>query len=314
MVKRRSLSSWAFFLLGIFTIIALVAGPPIAAYAVAAPSTTTTSCGISCSPSPSGAVVEQQQEDDIISSGEHHHHNNNLDKFYIHGWRWHTLSLGRDARRLAQLATHYHHHTFALLQKKQQEQEEEGVTTTNVFADLQKATDHTVNFNMKGLHQIEQEVFFPWVRRVVVESILLSMKNNNNKNEKSAVATTTQQQQQQQRRLVATMDRLEQYQRRLHELGRALVSNGRTDGRMAICRCCWFVVVSIGEIIIFFNCFIDVRRRSLTGDPVDLAIGRFFIIITIITSTTRTHHHRSSDCNKNTCVFVHHDRTRDRNG
>jgi hypothetical protein len=212
--RRRSLSSWALYLLGI-VLIALVSGPPIAAYAVAS---TTTSCISSPSPSeqqstttnasttrttPSGAAVEQQrdEEDDTFMIGEH-----NLDKFYIHGWRWHTLALGRDARRLAQLATQL---------KKQQE--DQGETTTNSFSNLKKATDHTVNFNMKGLHRIESEVFFPWVRQKVVQSILFSMNNNDD----AAVAITQQQQKRQ--RLVATMDRLEQYQRRLQELGRALV-------------------------------------------------------------------------------------------
>jgi hypothetical protein len=203
MVKRRGSSSWAFFLPFIAIIIAFVSGPPIAAYAVAP---TTTTSGITSSPSPSGAaVVEPQEEDDIIN-------NHNLDKFYIHGWRWHTLSLGRDARRLAHLAT-THYRAVVALQK--QEKEEDVVVDMLSISNLQKATDHTVNFNMKGLHRIESEVFFPWVRQKVVHSILSLMNDN------SFVAT---QQQQQKRRLIDAMDRLEQNQRRLHELGRALVS------------------------------------------------------------------------------------------
>ena len=73
------------------------------------------------------------------------------DKFYIQGWRWHTLSLIRDSRRLQVYAT--------------------GVLkdlTQDKLDSLQKAADHVINFNLKGLQRIENDVFFPWLREKLI--------------------------------------------------------------------------------------------------------------------------------------------------
>lgn len=74
-------------------------------------------------------------------------HSPKSDKFYIQGWRWHTLSLIRDTDRLA----HYARATLRSL-------------TRDKIASTQKAVDHVIDFNLKGLYRIEDDVFLPWLR------------------------------------------------------------------------------------------------------------------------------------------------------
>jgi len=65
--------------------------------------------------------------------------------FYIHGWRWHTLSLVRDAGRLEKLAVKL-------------------MKSNSKCENIEKAAHHVIDFNMKGLHSVESELFFPWIR------------------------------------------------------------------------------------------------------------------------------------------------------
>lgn len=66
-----------------------------------------------------------------------------LEQFHVQGWRWHTKSLARDARRLRKLAMK---------------------TNTKSTESLKHACDYVVGFNMMGLHKIETDLFFPWMR------------------------------------------------------------------------------------------------------------------------------------------------------
>lgn len=76
------------------------------------------------------------------------HENSSSDKsFHVQGWRWHTLSLARDVRRLG---------TFASLMAQN--------ATIDVNESLEKAVYHVIQFNMKALHRIEDKTFFPWLR------------------------------------------------------------------------------------------------------------------------------------------------------
>jgi hypothetical protein len=79
--------------------------------------------------------------------------------FYIQGWRWHTMSLVHEAGRLHQLATQ-----LAALPEEEAEETKKSPLSSNHLTDLRKATEYTVDFNMRGLHKIERDVFFPWVR------------------------------------------------------------------------------------------------------------------------------------------------------
>ena len=65
--------------------------------------------------------------------------------FHIQGWRWHTMSLAREAERLHQLT----------------------VRRCNDTSAVTRAVNYVVGFNMKALHRIEKELFFPWVRQQV---------------------------------------------------------------------------------------------------------------------------------------------------
>lgn len=69
------------------------------------------------------------------------------DKFYIQGWRWHTLSLLRDTNRLA-------NHARTALR----------FLTDDKIESTQKAVNHVIDFNLKGLYRIEDDVFLPWLR------------------------------------------------------------------------------------------------------------------------------------------------------
>lgn len=70
-----------------------------------------------------------------------------MEKFHVHGWRWHTMSLVREAGRLKKLA------------ERSSSQEEDACPT------LKQAVDYVIGFNMKGLHKIEADLFFPWMRK-----------------------------------------------------------------------------------------------------------------------------------------------------
>jgi len=75
--------------------------------------------------------------------------------FYIQGWRWHTLSLAREARRLQKVAEKLY---------------SASVSQSEPLLDLESiksAADYIVGFNMKGLHKIEKDLFFPWARKKV---------------------------------------------------------------------------------------------------------------------------------------------------
>lgn len=74
-------------------------------------------------------------------------------EFYIQGWRWHSMALAREA---------------GLLQKLAQRVLDSGVDSdADSLQSLQQAADYVVNFNMKGLHKIEGDLFFPWARNKV---------------------------------------------------------------------------------------------------------------------------------------------------
>jgi hypothetical protein len=68
-------------------------------------------------------------------------------KFHVQGWRWHTMSLVREAGRLQKLSSRM-----------------QASCRVEELPALRMAADYVVGFNMKGLHKIEKDLFFPWVR------------------------------------------------------------------------------------------------------------------------------------------------------
>lgn len=107
-------------------------------------------------------------------------------KFHVHGWRWHTMSVMREAERLQ---------TLALKMDSCREQLD--------LAQLRKAADYVVDFNLKALHRVEN-MFFPWMRQRMIESKLARPET------KEAFD--------------AIVENLEGDQKRLAELGRSIVS------------------------------------------------------------------------------------------
>lgn len=74
--------------------------------------------------------------------------------FHVQGWRWHTMSLLRDAKRLSTLASHLYESMNATIDDS-----------------LEKAVNHVVDFNMKALHRIETKTFFPWLKAQLTSAV-----------------------------------------------------------------------------------------------------------------------------------------------
>lgn len=72
-------------------------------------------------------------------------------KFLIQGWRWHTLSVQREAERLQKLA------------------ERMDQTGTVDLARLRDAVNYVIGFNLKALHRVEA-MFFPKMKKLMSES------------------------------------------------------------------------------------------------------------------------------------------------
>jgi len=109
-------------------------------------------------------------------------------QFHIQGWRWHTMSVAREAKRLQKLA--------------QRIVEQPNGNDNDNLESLQKAADYVVDFNLKALHRVEN-MFFPWIRQRMEESNV-------------ADATTK-------RALRVVMEELQQDQKKLACLGESIV-------------------------------------------------------------------------------------------
>lgn len=75
----------------------------------------------------------------------------NTGRFHVQGWRWHNMSVIREAERLQKLA--------------QQMQLNDNADTSR----LAKAADYVVGFNLKALHRVEA-MFFPKTRQWMKDS------------------------------------------------------------------------------------------------------------------------------------------------
>lgn len=130
--------------------------------------------------------AERQLQSFLKSSrGVHRQKEEEQYEFYIHGWRWHTMSLIREASRLSKtsqklMALAATDNNASVVVNKEDDW----------IADFIKAADYVVNFNMRGLHKIEKTLFFPWTRqRIISQLTALS--------DAAAIASHHQQQQQQ---------------------------------------------------------------------------------------------------------------------
>ena len=86
--------------------------------------------------------------------------------FHIQGWRWHCMSLIRDAKRLERLSRH-----LATLTTKSSDiggnsnNNNEEETAAAGFKALLQATDYVINFNMAGLFRIQSDMFVTFLRK-----------------------------------------------------------------------------------------------------------------------------------------------------
>jgi hypothetical protein len=88
----------------------------------------------------------------------------NAGRFYIQGWRWHTMSLIREAGKLQRLAEN--------MLKTQSTASAASKLSLEPGKALHQASDYIVNFNMKGLHRIEMDLFFPWAIKKVSDAVM----------------------------------------------------------------------------------------------------------------------------------------------
>ena len=127
--------------------------------------------------------------------------------FKIQGWRWHTMSLIREASRFAS-ALSWWSLVSPSSEKQQQHHKQTIVTKTTTIPtkeDFQAVADYVVQFNMRGLHRIQDDLFFPWVRKEIQTRCL-----------EPAVAAA----------FSAVMTQLERQQLEMEQLGKQLVSGG----------------------------------------------------------------------------------------
>ena len=129
-------------------------------------STTTTTHDSSSSPPTPIPTIQQHlaslTQDGTISP----------DDFHVHGWRWHSLAFVRDAKRLERLA-------LQLLQLGDDALcQDDGVT-------LSRAAEHVIDFNLAGLTNVENDVWFPWLR----ERLLPACQNESSSSSSSSSST-----------------------------------------------------------------------------------------------------------------------------
>ena len=90
----------------------------------------------------------------------------------MHGWRWHSLAFVRDAKRLERLA-------LQLLQLGDDALcQDDGIT-------LSRAAEHVIDFNLAGLTNVENDVWFPWLR----ERLLPACQNESSSSSSSTKIT-----------------------------------------------------------------------------------------------------------------------------
>jgi hypothetical protein len=81
--------------------------------------------------------------------------------FHIQGWRWHFMSLIRDARRLERLSIHL----ATILRDEETNDNDDDDDNDECDLDaLHRAANYVINFNMAGLYRIQSGMFLSFLR------------------------------------------------------------------------------------------------------------------------------------------------------
>jgi hypothetical protein len=110
------------------------------------------------------------EDDETIASEYLQNHTSMRVPFRIHGWRWHTMAVLRELQIL--------HNVL-----------KSPLGDSSRHEDIVAAMQHTIGFNMKGLHRVETTLFYPWLTktfdtipdsaaRLAFQRILFSVKQN----------------------------------------------------------------------------------------------------------------------------------------
>lgn len=126
-----------------------------------------------------------------------------LQPFHIQGWRWHCMSLIRDAKRLERLSGY-----LATLT-------ENAAGEKAGFDALYQATGYVINFNMAGLFRIQSNMFVSFLRKHLCEETSLARVSQGGSNNSNLVVEADAF-----RNVIETM---ENYRIRSEDVGKELV-------------------------------------------------------------------------------------------
>lgn len=114
-------------------------------------------------PSPESIIVQFLLHQEKHKDKSNKSTKNNGDTFHVQGWRWHTLSFTRDSARLQKLASQMLDSPSRLFTTKKNSSKDIHIHP------LTLAVNHVIEFNLKGLQRIENDLFFPWLRKKLTE-------------------------------------------------------------------------------------------------------------------------------------------------
>jgi hypothetical protein len=100
-----------------------------------------------------GSVIDNKTRDVITRFLDSFSADDESYPFHIQGWRWHSMSLMRDSRRLERLAKYL---------SNSNEREDDSID--GAFSALEEAASYVINFNMAGLFRIESKMFVNFLR------------------------------------------------------------------------------------------------------------------------------------------------------
>lgn len=141
--------------------------------------------------------------------------NNAKPLFHIQGWRWHCMSLIRDAKRLERLSRH-----LEVLTTKSSNlggngnKEEDAAAAAAGFQALLQATDYVINFNMAGLFRIQSGMFVTFLRKHLCDEASLGRVMMSSNVDEAVVADAFR----------TVIDSMDTHRRRSEEIGTELIT------------------------------------------------------------------------------------------
>ena len=107
--------------------------------------------------------LQQRQHSSSISTTIGH-----VGSYHLHGWRWHGMAVLREIKMLQRVLQQppqdeYHDDDDETM-KLQQSVVPSRRTSCDVTSGVSSLARYSIGFNMKGLHHVESNLFFPWLK------------------------------------------------------------------------------------------------------------------------------------------------------